>query len=187
MGFWSKLLGTEARKPHQLDVLVHEAFGGAIRVFEVPTAQGWQYVEDQRRGDDFTVMVLRYGLPMQPMPLTLIAKIYTLEGRAPEDPQSTDWRAVFGGLFSNLSNVSVQKSSQLTMKSSLEAVEAVIDGVAADPPAPLRIRERRAVAGNEQFIVGALGSPTAFDEHAAEIERWFSMATFVPMQDSATP
>jgi hypothetical protein len=41
------------------------------------------------------VMVLRYGLPMQPLPLTLIAKIYTLEGRVPEDPKSTDWRAVF--------------------------------------------------------------------------------------------
>jgi hypothetical protein len=73
------------------------------------------------------------------------------------------------------------------MKSSLEAVEAVIDGLAAAPAAPLRIWERRSVAGNEQFIVGALGSPSAFDEHADEIERWFSMATFLPMQDSAAP
>jgi hypothetical protein len=182
-GFFSRLFGASSPAKDRPRILVHVAFDGAIRVFETPTSEGWQAAEDQRQGEDFTVMVLKYILPMEPMPLGLLAKIYTMDGgcQPPQDPSSTDWRAEFQALFSSFSNVETRASKQLTMTDSLTATEAVIEGVGADPAVPLRVRERRAVLGNEKFIVTAIGSPAAFDQHAGEIEQWFSTSAFVPL------
>lgn len=132
-------------------------------------------------------MVLKYIFPMSPVPLALLAKIYAVDdGRQkPQDPRQTDWREVFQPLFSSFTAVQTHPAQQLTMKSSLEAMEAVIDGVGAEPAVSLRVRERRAVAGQEQFIVTAMGTPGAFEEHASEIESWFSTSAFVPIGDSA--
>ncbi len=185
MGFLSRLFGSAPNKaPQQPRILAHIAFEGAIRVFESPTTEGWQNSEDQRRGDGFTAMVLKYILPMSPMPLALLAKIYTHDGdRArPDDAANTDWRSAFQALFSSFSNVEARASKQLTMTDSLDGLEAILDGIGADPAVPLRIRERRTVLGREQFIVTAMGSPAAFADHADEIDRWFSTAAFVPIE-----
>jgi hypothetical protein len=189
MGFFARLFGGSSSSKQRPRILAHIAFGGAIRVFETPTSEGWRNTEDQRQGEDFAVMVLKYILPMEPVPLALLAKTYTAQGAGapPQDPSSTDWRAAFQALFSSFSNVETRGSKQLTMTDSLAAVEAVLEGTGSNPAVPLRIRERRAVLGNEQFIVTAMGSPTAFEEHAGEIEQWFSTSAFVPIgQDQKT-
>jgi hypothetical protein len=129
MGFLSRLFGRSSSVRQQPRIVAHSAFDGAIRVFEVPTSEGWQHAEDQRRGDDFTVMVLKYILPMEPMPLALLAKVYTLEGGSPQDPTTMDWRAAFQALFASFSHLETRASKQLTMTASLDAVEAVLDGV----------------------------------------------------------
>ena len=49
--------------------IVHEAFDGAVRVFEVPKGKEWHYDEDAREVDGYTVMALKYILPASPMPL----------------------------------------------------------------------------------------------------------------------
>jgi hypothetical protein len=188
MGFFSRLLTSASGKAHhQPRILAHIAFDGAIRVFESPTSEGWQNSENHRAGDGFTVMVLKYILPMSPMPLALLAKIYTVEGTRdpPEDPKTTDWRAAFQALFSTFSGVETRAAKQLTMTDSLDAFEAVLDGIGAEPAVPLRVRERRARLGSEQFIVTAMGSPVAFEEHADEIDRWFSTSAFVPFKEKA--
>jgi hypothetical protein len=183
MGFFTHLFGGSSSSKQRPRILAHIAFGGAIRVLETPTSAGWQNAEDQRQGEDFTVMVLKYILPMEPMPLALLAKIYTAQGAGapPQDPSTTDWRAAFQTLFSSFSNVETRGSQQLTMTDSLAAVEAVIEGTGSNPSVPLRIRERRSVLGNEQFIVTAMGSPAAFEGHGEEIEQWFSTSAFVPI------
>ncbi len=182
MSFFSRLFGSSSPAKAPSRIRVHIAFDGAIRVLETPASEGWQIDEDQRRGADFTVRVLKYILPMDPMPLALLAKIYSVEGGAapPRDPATLDWQSVFGALFSSFSNVELRGSQQLTMTDSLTATEAVLDGVSADLAVPLRIRERRAVLNHEEFIVTAMGSTAAFEQHATEIEQWFSTSAFVP-------
>ena len=158
---------------------------GAIRVFECPISEGWQNTETQRTGDGFEVWVLKYLLPLNPTPLALLAKIYELDATwvPPEAPETTDWRALFAPLFSSVASVKTEATRQLTMNGSLDAVEAVIDGIGADTAGPLRIRERRARRGQEQFVVTAMGSRADYDAHAEEIERWFSTSAFVPAGD----
>ena len=86
-----------------------------------------------------------------------------------------------GGLFAAPPAVLARESRQPTMKGSLEAFEAVLDGAGEDPAEPLRIRERRSVSGREQFIVTAFGTRAAYDAHAGEIDKWFETATFLPL------
>ena len=153
---------------------------------ETPRAPGWEHAEDSRQGDGFTAMVLKYILPATPTPLVLLAKIYTsAEDRpAPADPATTDWRAIFRPLLSEISSVTTLATRQLTMTKALPAWEAVLDGVGADSGAPLRIRERRAVVDRELFIVTAMGSQALFAAHAADVDRWFDTAAFVPFSDA---
>jgi hypothetical protein len=186
MGFLSRLLGKERSAP-QPRIVAHVAFDGAVRVFETPIGDGWSATEDQREGDGFVVMVLKYLRSSPPMPFALLAKIYTADANQtpPEDPRNTNWRVAFKGLFSSFSSVEVRESQQLTMKSSLPGTEAVIDGIGADPPEPLRVRERRSVLGREQFIVTAFGSPSAFETFAADGNRWFDTSAFVPLGDKS--
>jgi hypothetical protein len=181
MGFFSRLFGI---RPPQPTVVVHEAFEGAIRIFETPRGEGWEYREDARQGDGFSVMVLKYWLPATPTPLGLLAKIYTNEPGVPQDPLPPEWRKILGPLFSSIATVEPRESSQTTMSSSLPAWEAVIEGVGSDPVAPLRIRERRATLGRELFIVGAVGPPALFAAHAQDIEKWFESSAFVPVDET---
>lgn len=180
MGFFSRLFGTKAPAPR---VIAHVAFGGAIRVIESPTSDAWEVAENERSGEDFTVRVVKYVLPMEPAPLALLAKIYTGSAVA-EPPERTDWRAVFGSLFSEISSVETKAATQLTMKGSLGGVEALLSGTSADG-VPIRLRERRSVQGREQFIVTAMGPADAFAAHPDEIERWFSTSAFVPAEPRA--
>jgi len=191
MGFLSRLFGRGAAAPNEYrpSQIVHEAFGGAVRVFEVPKGKEWHWDEDARDGEGYTVMSLKYILPASPMPLGLLAKIYTIkEGFSlPDDPATTNWREVLGVLFSDISNVAVAVTHQKTMEGTqIPACEAVLDGAGADPACPLRIRERRAVLNEEQFIVMAMGTPEMFAAHAAEIDLWFSTAVFVPISETKT-
>lgn len=158
-------------------IVADVAFDGAIRVLETPDSSDWRISEDRRDGDGFSVRVLKYVLPLQPMPLALLAKIYELT-EAP--PTKTDWRAVFASMFSEIVDVSETAVTQLTMAASLPAEEVVMNGVGAEPRVPLRIRERRSVSGHQQFIVTAIGTPEAFDERKADIDRWFETSAFVP-------
>jgi hypothetical protein len=187
MGFFSRLLGG-AKPPAKWEpsVIAHTACGGAIRVLEVPRGSGWEYAEDERQGDGFTVLVLKYILPATPAPLALLAKIYANdEDRPPPgDPAATDWRQIFRPLLSEISSVTTLATRQLTMTKALPAWEAVLDGLGADSGAPLRIRERRAVVDRELFIVTAMGAPALFEAHAADIDRWFDSAAFVPIGDA---
>jgi hypothetical protein len=185
MGFFSKIFGRREEAP-RFEIVAHVAFDGAVRVLEAPTEQGWDIGEDGREGDGFTVMVLRYVRSAPPQPLALLAKVYTLDADRdpPEDPRATDWRATFAALFSSIESIDARAATQLTMKGSLEAHEAVLDGVGADPEEPLRIRERRSVVGREQLIVTAMGSPAAFEALGATVDRWFDTSAFVPLGDT---
>jgi hypothetical protein len=191
MGLLSRLLGRDkgARTPPEqrpFDVVAHVAFEGAIHVIETPLGKDWQHDEDARDGDGFTVMVLKYLLPASPTPLALLAKIYTTSAgfAPPQDPALTDWRAIFGPLFAEIS-VAAQATHQTTMQGTqLPACEAIVDGTGADSGAPLRVRERRAVLNEEQFILTAMGTPDLFDAHAVDIENWFSTAAFVPISET---
>lgn len=181
MGLFSKLF--KKAEPKQHKVLVHEAFGGAIRVFESPTDEAWQVYEDSREGDGFVVMVLKYVLPTQPAPLVLLAKIYTLD-YAPEPPSEANWAVDFEPLFAGEPAIDVVQSEQLTMQTKLPAYEASVVGPAADYDGILKIRERRSVKEQEQFIVTAMGPSEVFDAHPGDIEKWFENSTFVPMEDA---
>lgn len=170
---------------HEPTTVVHESFGGAIRIFETPRGKEWIYREDAREGDDFTVMVLKYVLPSTPTPLVLLAKIYTNEkDQSAEAAQVPDWRKLLGSLFSTVATVDARETKQTTMSSELPAWEAVIDGIGANPAAPLRIRERRSILSHELFIVGAIGSPELFAAHAETIDKWFESSAFVPVDES---
>jgi hypothetical protein len=192
MGFLSRLFGggkAAATPPKQrpFDVVAHVAFEGAIHVIETPLGKDWQHDEDARDGDGFTVMVLKYLLPASPTPLALLAKIYTTSAgfTPPQDPALTDWRAIFGPLFAEICGVAAQATHQTTMQGTqLPACEAIVDGTGADSGAPLRIRERRAVLNEEQFILTAMGTPDLFDARAVDIENWFSTSAFVPISET---
>ena len=183
MGWFSKLFGGESGAPATPKIVVHEAFDGAIRVFEVPTADGWQYREDSRDGDGFSVMTLRYSHPGEPMPLVLMVKIYVLSGPA-EAPEHTSWSEAFGPLFQGEPDLEVKTVEQRTMNATLPAAEAVLRGPARDVAGSLMVRERRASRGNEQFIVGAVGPVSAFEVHAGAISSWFETAVVVPYEDT---
>jgi hypothetical protein len=199
MGFLSKLAGkllrSEGAPPPRLakgrfSVISHVAFDGAVRVLEAPLGEGWAYDEAEREGDGFTVMVLKYLLPAEPTPLALLAKIYTVEPgyTPPEDPERTDWRMAFGPLFAVIENVAVHPTRQTTMAgTSLPACEAIVDGPSGDAGAPLRIRERRAVLAEQQFIVTAMGPPELLAAHAVDVEKWFATAVFVPRSEATRP
>ncbi len=184
MGWFSRLFGTAGSSRPR--IVAHLAFDGAVRVLEAPTSEGWRSAEDERRGEDFSVKVLKYVLPLDPVPLALLAKVYALEGAAepPPDPKSTDWRAAFDALFASIGSLETREARQLTMTSELPAFEAVLEGTGRQPAEPLRLRERRAVSAREQFIVTAMGAPSAFVAHAEEIERWFATSAFVPRAET---
>jgi hypothetical protein len=188
MGFLSRLLGGKAApQEYKPSVIAHVAFEGAINVIETPLDKAWHHDEDAREGDGFTVIVLKYILPASPTPLALLAKIYTTAAgyTPPEDPALTDWRAIFGPLFAEIANVAVQPTHQKTMEGTqLPACEAILDGIGADSGAPLRIRERRAVLNEEQFILMAMGTPELFAAHAVDVDNWFSTASFVPISET---
>jgi hypothetical protein len=165
-------------------VVVHEAHGGAIRIFETPRGAGWGFVEETREGDGYTVMVLKYLLPATPTPLVLLAKIYTHAPDVTLEAGPPDWRDALGALFSSMTTLDAIDTTQTTMTGALSAWEAVIDGVGADPVAPLRIRERRSVLGRELFIVTAMGPPSLLDVHTSDVESWFASSAFVPLDET---
>lgn len=178
MRLFSRLLG---KQQDQLpNTLVHEACGGAIRVFGVPNGEGWYSQEDEREGDGFVVNVLKYVLDAEPFPLTLSAKVYSLPARegAPEDPAATDWISIFGSLFRTEPEVAANSGEQTTMHVMLKAMEARITGVEREQGAPLFIRERRAVLGKQQFIVTASGPVELCKTQVATIEAWFQNVAF---------
>ncbi|WP_338866092.1 hypothetical protein [Myxococcus stipitatus] len=185
MGLFSRLFEslTSPKKSNPPRIVVHDAFDGAIRVIEAPTSDGWHSAEEERRGEDFSLKVLKYILPLEPMPLALLAKSCTVDagGEPPDDPGTKDWQAVFQSLFSSVSKVETRVSKQLTMTGTLMATEAILEGLGAEPAVSLCIRERRAVLGQEEFIVTAIGSPDAFKQYGPEIDQWFSTVAFVPM------
>jgi len=183
MGFFSRILGIRP-KPAKPSIIAHEAHGGAIRVFETPLGEDWGYQEDSREGDGFTVMVLKYVLPATPTPLALLAKVYTHHPASAPEPRAPEWREALGVLFSSIATVDARDATQTTMTGSLPAWEAIIDGVGAEPVAPLRIRERRSVLGRELFIVTAMGPPDMFAAQAQDIDNWFSSSAFVPVDDA---
>jgi hypothetical protein len=187
MGLLSRLFGGgKPPAPWKPRVVAHVAFEGAVRVNETPRGEGWQYFEESREGEGFTVMVLKYILPASPAPLALLAKVYTFgeSWAPPEDPSKTDWRQILRPLFSEISGLATLATRQLTMTRALPAWEGVLDGVGADSGVPLRIRERRAVLDHELFIVTAMGTPQMFQTHAGDIDRWFDNAAFVPLSDA---
>lgn len=186
MGFLSRLFGA-GRPPAKWNpsVVAHVAFDGAISVIETPRGEGWQHFEESRQGEGFTVMVLKYILPASPVPLALLAKVYTNgeDWAPPTDPSTTDWRQILQPLFSEVSALTTLATRQRLMTRALPACEAVLDGIGADSAVPLRVRERRAVLDRELYIVTAMGSPSLFEAHAGDIDRWFDTAIFDPPAD----
>lgn len=178
MGLLSKLFKSDASK--RSAIRYHEAFGGAIRVMEAPTAPEWSATEDQQEGDGFVKIVLKYIFPAEPMPTALYAKMYVLHEDlgAPAVPSTTDWSAEFDTLFTNAPQVAVHASRQMLMRGDLPATEAVLDGESRAHAVPMRIRERRATLGQRQFIVTAIGPLSAFNAHAQDINAWFETCAF---------
>lgn len=178
MGLLSRLFKSDASK--RSVIRFHEAFGGAIRVMEAPTAPKWRTTEDQQAGDGYVKIVLKYIFPDQPMPTVLYAKMYVLHGDlgTPADPSLTDWSAEFDTLFANATQVAVNATRQMLMRGDLPATEAVLDGESRAHALPMRIRERRATLGQRQFIVTAIGPITAFATHQQAINAWFETCAF---------
>lgn len=181
MEWFKKLFGqSKGESEPALKIVVHEAFDGAIRIFEAPVEPGWGYTEDERSGDGFTVMVVKYMLPAEPFPLVLVAKIYTL-AYPPEVPADTDWPEAFDTLFSRIDACDVNAARQLTMKTELPATQAVVTGLDTQG-APIVVRERRAILANEQFVVTAIGPADTVLANVAVIDRWFANVAFVPYE-----
>ena len=185
MGLWSSLFG--GTKPEATKLGIHTISDGAIRVFEVPIGKDWQVQEDCRQGDDFTVRVLKYILLGAPMPLALLAKVYATQAPA-RAPSDTDWNGIFDPLFEPSPDIRLADVEQRTLKSKLDAVEASIVGAARDFPADdgghLCIRERRSAIANEEFIVTAMGPRALFEAHRNDVDRWFDLTFFVPVDES---
>jgi hypothetical protein len=181
MGIFSRIFRS---KPAEPSVVVHEAHGGAIRIFETPRGVGWGSVEETREGDGYTVMVLKYLLPAPPTPLVLLAKVYTHGPDVTLEATPPDWREALGALFSSIATLDAVDTTQTTMTGALPAWEAVIDGVGADPVEPLRIRERRSVLGRELFVVTAMGPPSLLAVHTSDVENWFEGSAFVPLDET---
>jgi len=189
MGLLSRLLGGRrgATERTRFSIIAHVAFEGAIHVTEAPVGAAWEYDEDERDGDGYWAMTLKYILPEAPSPLALLAKIYTIKRgfQRPALPGASDWRESLGPLYAEITSLAAQPAIQTTMKgTTLTAVEANVDGPRAESGAPLHIRERRAVLNEELFIVTAMGTPEQFAAHASDIDRWFSTVAFVPLAES---
>ncbi len=178
MGLLSRILRTSEKKAPR--IRFQEAFDGAIRVYEAPTGPAWSCEEDIREGDGFVVLVLKYILPGDPLLTVLYAKRYLLHEDlgAPPDPSSTNWLAEFDTLFTSAPTVTTANTEQMLMRGTLRAVEAVLDGESREHVLPMRIRERRATAGQQQFIVTAIGPKEAFDIHEEVIRSWFGTCAF---------
>lgn len=160
---------------------VHQAFDGAVRIAQAPGGKAWRIVEDGREGQGFLAMSLMFIRDADPAPLVLLAKIFTLtDGRTPNDPSTTDWRAGFASVFSEITRVDQIVASQPTLQEPLLATEVSVEGVSPDGACTLLIRERRAVHGHEEFMVTAMGPRELWEQHAVRIDAWFASVVFVP-------
>ena len=129
-------------------------------------------------------MSLMYIRDAEPAPLVLLAKIFTLtDGRKPNDPSTTDWRAGFASVFSAIDRVDQVATTQGTLQDPLPATEVSVEGTSPDGEFTLCIRERRAVHGQEEFMVTAMGPRELFEQHAVRIDAWFTSVVFVPAPD----
>lgn len=179
---WKWLERVIGSKPAQPDpgapMVVHEAFGGAIRVFGAPVGSRWQSQERQREGNGFLSSTLLYLLPAQPAPMVLMAKVYTLtDGERPARPDETDWTDALGSLFEHVEAVDVQEAEQVHMRGVLPAVQGTLRGSAPDGW-PLMIRERRAVFGPKQLIVSVMGPEPVVCSESDNVDSWFSETAF---------
>ncbi len=178
MGLFSRLSKiTGAKAPA---VRVHEAFNGAIRVYETPLGSEWSADEAFEEGDGFLKYVLKYKLPGEPLSMVLSAKLYVLHEDlgAPPDPASTAWSAEFATFFATAPTVATSTTQQLLMRGTLPAAEALVQGQSQAHALPLSIRERRATLGQRQFIVTAIGPSAAFAAHSSAIDAWFATSAF---------
>jgi hypothetical protein len=165
----------------------HLAFDGAVRIAQAPGGKAWRIVEDGREGQGFLAMSLMFIRDAEPAPLVLLAKIFTLtDGRKPNDPSTTDWRAGFASVFSAIDRVDQVATTQGTLQDPLPATEVSVEGTSPDGEFALCIRERRAVHGPEEFMVTAMGPRDLFEQHAVRIDAWFASVVFVPAPDIST-
>ena len=159
----------------------HLAFDGAVRIAQAPGGKAWRIVEDGCEGQGFLAMSLMFIRDADPAPLVLLAKIFTLtDGRKPNDPSTTDWRAGFASVFSEITRVDQTVASQPTLQAPLLATEVSVEGISPDGACTLLIRERRAVQGHEEFMVTAMGPRELWAQHAVRIDAWFASVVFVP-------
>ena len=162
----------------------HQAFDGSVRIAQAPGGKAWRIVEDGREGQGFLAMSLMFIRDAEPAPLVLLAKIFTLtDGRKPNDPSTTDWRAGFASVFSAIDRVVQVTTTQGTLQDPLPATEVSVEGTSPDGEFTLCIRERRAVHGQEEFMVTAMGPRELFEQHAVRIDAWFASVVFVPAPD----
>lgn len=162
----------------------HQAFDGSVRIAQAPGGKAWRIVEDGREGQGFLAMSLMFIRDAEPAPLVLLAKIFTLtDGRKPNDPSTTDWRAGFASVFSEIDRVDQVATTQGTLQDPLHATEVSVAGTSPDGAFTLCIRERRAVHGHEEFMVTAMGPRELFEQHAVRIDAWFASVVFVPAPD----
>ncbi len=159
----------------------HQAFDGAVRIAQAPGGKAWRIVEDGREGQGFLAMSLMFIRDAEPAPLVLLAKIFTLtDGRKPNDPSTTDWRAGFASLFAKIESIDQVAATQLTLHEPLPATEVSVVGTSPDGDFALCIRERRAVHNHEEFMVTAMGPCELFTQHAVRIDAWFDSMVFEP-------
>jgi hypothetical protein len=170
MGFLSKLFGSKPASPR---LIVEQR--SWVMVYDVPTDGGWQRFDDERRGDDFVVQVLK--LARTDDRLVLLAKDYT-GAVGDEDLRARDWSAQYAQIFTAVTNISITDGKQTLMDHTIDALDVVAEGTSAD--GPQRIRERYASIPGHQLIITAAGTITAHERFASDVDRWFEGIAFRP-------
>ncbi len=168
MGLFSKLFAREAPQPR---IVVEQR--PWVMVYDVPVGEGWHRVDDERRGADFVVSVIK--LVRTDDKLVLLAKDYAgSEHDTLADLETRDWSDQYTQILGAVPRIAITTTAQTLMDRVVPALD-----VTATSDADI-VRERYAVVPGHRLIVTAIGSASAHDKHAADIERWFAGVAFRP-------
>jgi len=157
---------------------VHEACGGAIRVTGAPADRQWGRQEDEDVREGGHVRVLRYTLHDGPAAMTLVAEVTTLDS-CPDPVTDAGWKDELVALFLEMDEVVVSEAEQPTLTAPLAARE--VEALGTSPSGwPIALRERRAVRGNQRFIVRARGPLGTMEGWQGVVDAWFAHTAFAP-------
>jgi hypothetical protein len=179
MGLLETLLGPDRPKTFAPTVFERPW----VVVYETPVAAGWQSNDDERRVQGLLRRTLKFRVGGPEGRLNLSVTDYERPASDRQDVAvllARDYRAEFAPLFVEVTPARVHETTQTTFSGARPAVEFVLDGVGrlGAVTSPLRIRERYTPLPGHMLIVSASGSPTLFERHAEDVERWFASVAF---------